>query len=267
MVATTQVGKDASPEDFVIDSVTFDAPWNWLAAGWRDLTETPTLSLGYGAVFAAISILFVYGLLHAGWQSLTIALSGGFLILGPLFALGLYEISRRRAAGEELSFDKIAWVHPRSPLQLAYMGLVLLFIFSVWLRVAFLLFAVFFGDFDLPAADQFIPELLFTQHGLGLLIVGTAVGAVLAFFAYSVSAVSIPLLMEHRVDFLTAMTISVRSVMKNLNAMLLWAALIAAIMACGIATMFLGLVVAFPLVGHATWHAYRELVHHVSDDT
>lgn len=265
MVAATHVGKDASPEDFVIDSVTFDAPWNWLAAGWRDLTETPALSLGYGAVFTAISLVLVYGLFHAGWQSLTIAMSGGFLILGPLFALGLYEISRSRAAGEEPTFDKVAWVHPKSPLQLAYMGLVLLFIFSVWMRVAFLLFAVFFGDFDLPSANQFVPELLFTPHGLGLLVIGTVVGAVLAFFAYSVSVVSIPLLMDHRVDFLTAMTISVRSVMKNFNAMLLWAALIAGIMACGIATLFLGLVIAFPLVGHATWHAYEELVRRVSD--
>ncbi|MEQ8824638.1 MAG: DUF2189 domain-containing protein [Filomicrobium sp.] len=260
MAAATQAEKDALPSDFVVDSVAFDAPWAWLAAGWRDLTETPKLSLGYGAVFAAISLALVYGLFQAGWQSVIVALSGGFLILGPLLAIGLYEISRRRAANEELSLDKIAWVKAASPLQLAYMGFVLLFIFSSWLRIAFLLFAIFFGDATLPAAEQFIPELLFTTHGLGLLIVGTIVGGVLAFFAFSVSAISVPLLVYHRVDFLTAMTVSVRAVAKNLHAMLLWAALIAGIMACGIATMFIGLVVAFPLVGHATWHAYAELV-------
>ena len=266
MVAATHVGKDASSEKFEIQTVAFDAPWSWLGAGWRDLMETPALSLGYGAVFTAISLTLVYGLFHAGWQSLTIALSGGFLILGPLFALGLYEISRRRAAGEEPTMDQVVWVRSQSPLQLAYLGFVLLFVFSVWLRVAFLLFAVFFGDFTLPAAEQFVPELLFTGHGLGLLMVGTAVGAVLAFFAYSISVVSVPLLMFHRTDFLTAMSISVRAVTSNLNAMLLWAVLIAAIMACGIATVFLGLIVAFPLVGHATWHAYDEIIRHTPDE-
>ena len=170
------------------------------------------------------------------------------MILGPLFAVGLYEISRRRAEGEAVGANLSA----RSPGQLAFMGFILLFIFSAWLRIAFLLFAVFFGSEVLPPAERFIPELLFTPHGLGL-----------ALLAYTVSVVSVPLLMEHRVDVFTAISVSIRAVLKNPNPMLLWAILIAAIMACGIATGFLGLIVAFPLVGHSTWHAYRELVHSV----
>ena len=243
-----------------IRNVAFDAPWDWLAAGWRDLWETPVLSLGYGAIFTAISMGLLYGLTLIGWQTIVIALAGGFLILGPIFAVGLYEISRLHAHGERPTLDKLLHAKMRSPGQLAFMGFVLLFIFSAWLRLAFLLFAIFFGAEVLPAAEQFVPELLFTPHGLSLLIVGTAVGAALALIAYMVSVVSIPLLMDHKVDVLTAVGISGQALFKNPAPLLLWAALIVAIMACGIVTLFLGLVVAFPLVGHATWHAYRDLI-------
>ncbi|MBU2580733.1 MAG: DUF2189 domain-containing protein [Alphaproteobacteria bacterium] len=254
-------GEAETASNYVVNSVVFDEPWNWLAAGWRDLVATPGLSLGYGAVFAAVSIALVDGLTFVGLQSVVLALAGGFLILGPLFAVGLYEISRRRAAGEPVTISSVLRVKTQSPLQLVYMGFVLLFIFSAWLRFAFLLFAVFFGDAVLPPAERFVPELLFTSHGLGLLITGTMVGAGLALLAYAVSVVSIPMLMTERVDFITAIFLSIQTVVKNPVPMMLWAALIAGIMACGIALAFVGLVVAFPLVGHATWHAYRDLVH------
>ncbi len=264
MVSLSRVEADPSSR-FVVNSVVFDAPWAWLAAGWRDIVAAPALSLGYGAVFAAISIALAYGLTLVGWQSVVIALAGGFLILGPLFAVGLYEISRRRSEGKTANFDSIFGLSVHSPLQLVYMGFVLLFIFSAWLRFAFLLFAIFFGDAALPPAERFISELLFTPHGLGLLIFGTLVGAGLALLAYAVSVVSVPLLLSERVDFLTAISISIQTVVKYPAPMLLWAGLIAAIMACGLALAFLGLIVAFPLVGHATWHAYRELIHVVPE--
>jgi len=264
MVASGRVEREPYSR-YVVNSVVFDAPWNWFAAGWRDLVATPGLSLGYGAVFAAVSIALAYGLTFVGWESVVIALAGGFLIVGPVFAVGLYEISRRRAEGEPVSLGTILGMRMASPLQLGYVGFVLLFIFSAWLRFAFLLFAVFFGDAALPPAERFVPELLFTPHGLGLLVTGTAVGAALALLAFAVSVVSIPLLMTHRADFLTAIFVSIQAVVKNPAPMLLWAGLIAVIMACGLALAFVGLIVAFPLAGHATWHAYRELVHVVPD--
>lgn len=259
MVAVSR-DETAPSSKYVVNKIAFDEPWNWLAAGWRDVFATPGLSLGYGAVFTAISLALADSLTYVGWQSVVIALAGGFLILGPLLAVGLYEISRRRTEGETISASAIIWVRAKSPLQLIYMGFVLLFIFSAWLRFAFLLFAVFFGDATLPPAEQFLPELLFTPHGLGLLVTGSLVGAGLAFLAYSVSVLSVPLLMTEQADFITAIFVSIQAVVKNPAPMLLWAALIAGIMVCGIAVLFLGLVLAFPLVGHATWHAYRDLV-------
>ena len=119
---------------------------------------------------------------------------------------------------------------------------------------------LFLGDKPLPPASEFIPTLLFTPHGLGLLVSGTAIGGALAFLVFSISAISVPLLMTRRLDAVTAIGASVAAVKLNPKAMTLWAALIAGFMALGIATLFVGLVIAFPLIGHATWHACRDLV-------
>lgn len=251
---------DGAPAALSVRKVSFDAPWEWLAAGWRDLWAQPAISLSYGAAFAALTGLLLYGISATAWQAAVMALAGGILIIAPLLALGLYEISRRRETGEPVTMAAIVGVKPRSALQLAYVGFALLFLFGMWLRIAFILFAVFFGSFALPPIERFVPELLFSAHGLGMLVVGTIVGAALAAVAYMISAVSVPLLMEHRSDAITAMGLSGRAVVENPHAMALLAALIAGAMACGIATLLLGLVVAFPLIGHATWHAYRALI-------
>lgn len=249
-----------APPKITVKPVAFDAPWDWLQAGWRDLTANAGLSLTYGAIFTAISFVLLYGLAQVGWQALVIAMSGGFLILGPIFAVGLYEISRLNKAGETPTVGKIMGASLRAPGPLAFMGFFLLFLFSAWLRIAFLLFAIFFGAESLPPAEKFIPELLFTSHGLSMLIVGTAVGAGLALIAYAISVVSVPVLLQHKVDVFSAIWSSVETLTTNPAAMLLWAILIVAIMACGIAAGFVGLIVAFPLVGHATWHAYEALI-------
>jgi uncharacterized membrane protein len=140
------------------------------------------------------------------------------------------------------------------------MGVVLMLFFMVWMQIAFLLFMLFTGARALPPASEFVHTLFFTQAGVGLLFFGTLVGAVLAATVFAVSAISVPLLMVKDVDVVTAITTSFKAVRVNLQPMALWAALIAGFMALGVATLFVGLVLAFPLVGHATWHAFRRLV-------
>jgi len=243
-----------------VREVPFDTPWSWLALGWRDLWTVPHISLTYGAAFAVIAFLLVFGLTQFGWQSLIIALAGGFLLLGPMLGVGLYEASRRIEQGEPVTFYDVALVGVRSPGQLAFMGVLLLIAFLVWIEIALLLFMLFFGGGAIPPAEQFVSTLLFTGRGLGLLIVGTIAGALLATTVFAVSAVSVPLLMVRDIDVVTAVATSIRALMKNQKAMLLWAILIAAVMACGVAVAFVGLVIAFPLIGHATWHAFRALV-------
>jgi uncharacterized membrane protein len=148
----------------------------------------------------------------------------------------------------------------RAPGQLGFFGAILAFAYFVWVQLAFLLFMLFLGSKPLPPAAEFVPTLLFTAHGLGLLVAGTMVGGVLAFLVFAISAVSVPLLMTRPVDAVSAIGVSLAAVIANPKPMALWAALIAGFMALGIATLFVGLVLAFPLIGHATWHAFRDVV-------
>ena len=129
-----------------------------------------------------------------------------------------------------------------------------------WMRIASLLFALFFGTLEFPPLEQILPLLFFTWEGLGLLIVGSAVGGLIATAVFAVSVVSVPLLMMRDIDAISAMLVSVRAVRKNLAVLALWAWLIAVLTGFGLIPGFLGLIVTFPLVGHATWYAYRDLI-------
>jgi len=243
-----------------IRTISSDAPWAWMAAGWRDLWTAPMFSLIYGAGFATAALVMFLALQSVGSAGLIPILGGGFLLLGPLLAAGLYEKSRVIERGGRLSLAAIISVGARSPVGLAYMGVMLLVVFIFWIPIAMVLFALFLGHIGLPPLDRLIQELLFTPNGLALLVVGTAVGAVLAGITYALSVISVPMLLDRDVDIFTAVITSVRSVKQNLAPMALWASIIAVLMAVGMATAFVGLIVIFPLIGHATWHAYRAVV-------
>jgi uncharacterized membrane protein len=236
-----------------------DDPWNWLAAGWRDTWRNPAYSLGYGATFVALGLAVTVGFWLSGLESLAPALAAGFTLLGPVLAIGLYEMSRRYEAGEPISPYNIVAVHVPAPTQLAFLAYTLMFLYLVWLRLATLNYALFtHGDYT--PLTEFVRFALTTPQGLTMIVVGTAIGAALALIAFAISVVSVPIIMRHDVDVLTAMSISVRLVLRYPGPMLLWAWLIAVLIAIGFATLFVGLIVIFPLVGHATWHAYRTII-------
>jgi uncharacterized membrane protein len=253
-------GKAATATGVRVRQVPFDAPWAWLAAGWRDMWTVPHISLAYGALFAVLAAALVLGLTVGGLESLILALGGGFLLVGPVAAVGLYEASRRLQDGERITFAAVLKSTLVAPGQLGFFGAILAFSFFVWVQLASLLFMLFFGGRPWPPASDFLPTLLFTSHGLGLLVTGTIVGGILAALVFAISVISVPLLMTRRMDAVSAISASLTAVLLNPKPMALWAGLIAGFMALGIATMFVGLVVAFPLVGHATWHAFRDVV-------
>jgi uncharacterized membrane protein len=243
-----------------IRQVDLEAPWRWLAAGWADLVAMPHISLTYGAAFTVLAAGFWLGLATVGWQSLMLALAGGFLLIGPVLAVGLYEASRRRQLGAPVRLDDVFLAGFRAPRQLALLGLALLLIYVAWMRTAILMFMLFFSDGPFPPIEEFMPRLLFTWQGVTLLVAGTIIGAALAALVYSISVISAPMLTERPVGVATAIFTSVRAVRLNPMPMALWATLIAAFVAVGLASLCVGLIVIFPLIGHATWHAYRDIV-------
>ncbi|MCG8443302.1 MAG: DUF2189 domain-containing protein [Caulobacterales bacterium] len=241
-----------------VNAISTDDVWRWMGAGWRDLTRAPLLSLTFGVVFVAIGFAITGGLWAAGLSSMIPVAAGCFALIGPLLAVGLYEISRRLEAGERLGFGEVFFVRTASPGQIAFIGFALMFLLMVWVRIAQLLFALFFhGDYvPLP---EFASYALTHPDGLALVGVGTVVGAMIAFFVFAVSAMSLPLLMHREADFVTAIATSINAVRTNFGPMLLWAWIVALTTAIGLATV-VGLVIVFPLLGHATWHAYRRVV-------
>jgi uncharacterized membrane protein len=239
-------------------TLTMDAPWRWLGAGFRDMFRAPHLSIGYGVLVIGGGAGIIYLLWTAGYASLIPVAFGCFAIFGPLLAVGLYEMSRRIEADEAPRLFPVKFAGPRSPMQLAYIGFFLMFAALVWARMAMLLYALFTNGNYMPL-DQFLSFAISTGPGLGMVAVGTIIGGGIAFAIYLLTVVSVPMLMNERTDFFTAIGVGLKAVNQNFGAMLLWAWLIAVITAAGVATFFVGLAIAFPLLGHASWHAYRDI--------
>lgn len=236
-------------------------PWSWLAGGWRDLWRAPAPALTMGFVFWLLSIALLATLISQDALALLLPLAGGFFLLGPFLAIGLYELGRRLERGEPVSVATVFRPRIAAPTQVGLLAALLLFAHFVWIRVALLLFALFFGVHrELPPLESFVHDLFFTPEGWTLLIVGTAIGGLFALVTYAGTVIALPLLFDRDVDAFTAIALSIRAVRENPGPMLLWAWLIVMLTAFGMVIGFLGLILVFPLLGLATWRAYRTLV-------
>jgi uncharacterized membrane protein len=243
-----------------IRALQLEQPWNWLAKGWADYWKVPHVSIAYGVAIVAASYLLSGAVFYLWGIALVLPLAAGFLILAPLLAVGLYETSRRLESGEHITARSVMFVATSAPTQLAFVGITLTLLMLAWIRLATLLFALFFGMSSYPPLESWVGTLFFSVDGLIFLAVGSVIGGALAIIVFAISVVSIPLLMVRDVDAITAIVTSVRAVLHNPAPMLLWAWLIVVLTAVGIATLYVGLVVTYPLVGYATWHAYRSVV-------
>jgi uncharacterized membrane protein len=239
--------------------VPLDRPWTWLAAGWHDLARAPAISLSYGALIVAGSWALAGSLYLLDWIYLLLPMAAGFMFIAPILGVGLYDTSRRLEANAPASLATAIGAWRRNGEQLALLGLVLMLLHLVWVRVAQLLFALFFSAAS-PTWDNVVQVLLFSGPSLWFLGVGTVIGFVLAVVVFAIGAISIPMVHDRPVSAFTAIEISVTAVRRNWKPMALWAALIVIFTAAGIATLFVGLAITMPLIGHATWHAYRDLV-------
>jgi uncharacterized membrane protein len=231
--------------------------FRWLADGWGDLLVQPAPSLIYGAMVLVISAAVVYGLFSLGWDYILFPALAGFMVVGPVLAVGLYEKSCRIAAGERVGLGQMIIVHAASVGQILFTGVLLCLLMLAWMRAAVIIYALFFGLRPFPGLQHIATVLFTTLDGGAMLVVGTIIGAVFAAFSFAISAFSIPMLLEERVDALTAMGTSMALVWNNLPVMLAWGAIVLVLFLVSLATGLLGLIVVFPVLGHGTWHAYR----------
>jgi uncharacterized membrane protein len=244
-----------------VRQVATDRPWTWLTLGWRDMMANKSISLAYGAALVLMGWLLTLLMFELATPWAILPASAGFFIMAPLLATGLYEVSRRREQNEGVTLAEAAQGFRRNGVQIAMMGVVLLVIHLFWIRIAGLLFAVFFGLNFAPSLGQLPIAMLQSEQLLPFLIVGTGFGFVLAAATFAICAVSIPMLLDRpEITFLEAVTVSIQAVMENWKAMALWAGLIVVFTGLALIPFFLGLIIAMPLIGHATWHAYRDLV-------
>ncbi|MGX1501235.1 DUF2189 domain-containing protein [Roseibium aggregatum] len=232
---------------------------HWLLSGWNDLVAAPWSSLTYGLFLTLISYALLWVLQATNLLYLILPSLSGFLIVGPFFAIGLYEKSRRRSKGEAVTLSDMLTLSPASKGQLAYAGLLLGLLVLFWLRAADLLYALFFGLKPFPGAYDALINVFTTSRGWALIATGLLVGGLFATLAFAISVFSIPMLVSRKTDALTAMGLSLAMTVQNLAPMLTWGAIVTAGLIIATLTGLTGLVVVFPVLGHGSWHAYRAI--------
>ena len=240
-----------------IRHIGIDAPPVWLVRGWADLRAAPAASLFYGVVLALMGL--VIGRL-AGQAAYELAFVTGFLLVGPFLAMGLYDISRRRERGGSVSLRPTLLAWKGNLPAIALYSLILALLMAVWIRVSVVVVALFFEG-GMPSMDTLARDILESENGLFFVAAYLAAGSGFALLVFATSAVSLPMLLDReKMDTLTAMITSFNAVRLNFWPMVVWGLLIVGLTAVGFATFYVGLVVLLPVIGHATWHAYRDVV-------
>ncbi len=232
-----------------------------LALGWRDFRRAPLYGLVFSAVYVLGGLLITFAMTTKGQVWWTLPASAGFPILGPFIACGFYEITRRLEAGEPLRAGAIFGVifRPKQNSGIPAMAAVIVVYFLFWNFLSHMIFALFLGNAVMTNVSSSLAVFL-SPEGLMMLGFGTLVGAAFATLLFSLTVVSLPMLLDREVDFVTAMLTSFALVQANPRIMLGWGALIGLCLFLGMLPGFLGLFVVLPLFGHASWHLYRRAI-------
>lgn len=225
----------------------------------RDVLAAPAPNLIYGALVALLSFAIWRSLLESDLAFWALSLSCGFVFVAPILAMGLYEAGRALEANEKPELTRMLLVRSALRSDVFYLGVALLFIYLFWGRVAQLVYGL--STYHLhKTLREFFAFALHTGEGHTMLISGTIVGGLMAFFTFAIAVVSTPMLMDQRSNIFEAVFVSLRAVSRNFGPLLFWAALITGLLLLSAWTSWLALVLVFPWLGLASWRAYRDIV-------
>lgn len=229
-----------------------------VVAGWQDFRAFPLFGLFFGAIYVGAGLMIWAVLFNGGQLAWLVPTAAGFPLLAPFVAVGLYEVSRRRESGLPIGWPAVLLaLKGRGDEQIISMGVIVFVAFGFWLMVAHGIFAIFFAETGSSTESL---ALFTTSTGIAMLLVGSLVGAAMAFAFYAITVISLPMLVDREVDFLTAIFTSLAAVRANGVVMTVWAAAIAVILFLAMLPLFLGLLLALPVLAHATWHLYRRAI-------
>lgn len=231
-----------------------------LRAGWADFKRLPGYALFFGSVYVlgGIAIFVLLNQFQQPWMIIPLAI--GFPLVGPFLAAGTYEVSRRLHSDQEMKTAGIlGFMLSQGRREFAWMAFVVLFIFWIWMYQARILIALMLDMQAFSSMGALTSALFMTPGGLSMLALGTLIGGILAAILYTTTVISMPLLVERDVDVVTAIITSWMAVLASPGPMLLWAGIIGGVTLLAMVPMFLGLLVAFPVLGFATWHLYRAI--------
>jgi uncharacterized membrane protein len=256
------IGANTTPSRPVVRHIAPSDLFDALARGVDDFMAMPSHALFLCVIYPLLG-LWLIGIAVDGTAMLPLAfpLAAGFALIGPLAAVGLYELSRRREAGLDSSSSHLFDVlYSPSIGAIVAMGLLLMAIFLLWLVAAEAIYIANFGYAPPGSIRQFVTDVFTTPAGWSLIVVGTTVGFLFAVAALSIGAISFPLLLDRDVGAAVALATSIRVVAENPVTMALWGFIVAAMLLIGSIPFFLGLTVVMPVLGHATWHLYRRAI-------
>lgn len=242
-----------------VRTVPVTAPFGWLAGGLGDIARAPWPALSYGLIIALLSFGLCWAIYvtNAGFWILT--LSSGFVLVAPLLAMGIYECGRMLEAGERPRLRRMLLVAGAVRQDIAYLGVALAVIYTIWGQAAQIVYGLSTYQMTRTAGD-FIAFAVTTSDGHAMLLTGSLVGGSIAFLTYCLVVVSAPMLLDRRTNVFIAVATSFRAVNASFPALLVWAAMIAVLIAVSALTGFLALTIVFPWLGFASWRAYRALV-------
>lgn len=225
------------------------APIKWIHEGAEDMKRAPMVSLSYGLAMTLLSLLIAYSSWKFGTLGLYLGMASGFLIVGPVMAIGLYSFSCQLEQGRKPIIGYCVREGGSHIKDMLVFSFILLIVFMVWARAA-------------TAIHIFFPENAdYSTLDLALFLgIGTAIGAIFSTIVFTASAFSLPMIMDRKTDAITAVITSVNAVLRNKLTMFIWAMIIVSCVAVGFLTFFIGFIVLLPLIGHATWHAYRDTI-------